>query len=79
MDVPPHENAGPDPGEGALRRLAERLLDYDDPFGSRAEKPRLFVGRLPEGLPVEVPVPGGLVLLGCVLRGVPCRPGRDSS
>ena len=69
MDVPPHENPGPDPGEAALRRLAERLLDYDDPFGSQAQKPRLFVGSLPEGLPVEVPVPGGLVLLGCVSRG----------
>lgn len=69
MDVPPHQKPGPGANEDALRRLAERLLDYDHPFGSHAQKPRLLVGRLPEGLPVEVPVPGELVLLGCVSRG----------
>ena len=69
MDVPPHQKPGPGANEDALRRLAERLLDHDHPFGSHAQKPRLLVGRLPEGLPVGVPVPGGLVLLGCVSRG----------
>ena len=59
----------PDGGEPTLRALALRLLTSEAPRSAVAEQPRLFVGRLPENLPVEIPVPEGFVIVGSVVRG----------
>ncbi|MGI9050687.1 MAG: hypothetical protein ACR2GU_15150 [Rubrobacteraceae bacterium] len=60
-----------------LKDLAERLLDYDYEVDSDAEKPRLFLGELPEdlseNLPAEIPIPEDLTLLGGLLRKYPWR------
>lgn len=65
---PPGGPLVPNGGEPALRALALRLLTSEGPSATRAERPRLFVGRLPETLPVEIPIPEGFTLLGSVVR-----------
>ncbi len=53
-------------GDGDLvpRALVERLLEPEDPFSVGSDRPRLFVGRLPQGLPVDLVVPEGFEVLG---------------
>src|SRR5579872_3806655 len=58
--------------EQNLRELAERLLTHPHPEGSTSAE--LIVGRLPESLTVEIPLPPAAHLLGCALhsrRGQP--------
>ena len=58
-------NPGSDDEELVPRVLVERLLAPPDPDGGPAVgPPRLFPGRLPDGLPPELPMPDGVVLLG---------------
>lgn len=55
-------------GDGtAALRLASRLLFSHFPYSSSDEHPRLFIGRLPEEMPFDVPVPDGFTLVGSVL------------
>lgn len=61
---PPNENGA------ALRELAARLLSppyHSD--GPSSEKPELCVGRLPYGLPAEVPIPEGATIVGSSMHG----------
>ena len=46
------------------RALVERLLAQEDPFSPGPDRPRLFVGRLPQSLPVDLAVPEGFEVLG---------------
>ena len=56
---------GPDDEELVPRVLVERLLAPPDPNGGPAVgPPRLFPGRLPDGLPPELPMPDGAALVG---------------
>ncbi len=48
--------------------LAVRLLSSEDPVARVVERPRIFVGRLPEVMLVEIPVPDGLDVVGSLLR-----------
>lgn len=49
----------------ALGYLAERLLSSPDPSGGQTDgPPRLYPGRLPDGLPLELPMPDGSTLVG---------------
>jgi hypothetical protein len=55
-------NSNGDGDEPALRELAARLLAPHYPSdlpAAESEKPELFVGRLPGGMPVEAPIPDG--------------------
>lgn len=56
---PPSDNQVP-------LELATRLLVSHSPYAGTEERPRIFVGRLPENLPFEVPIPGEFTLLGSV-------------
>jgi hypothetical protein len=58
--------------EEKLRELAERLLVHPHPEGSTSVE--LFVGRLPESLTLEIPLPPGSRLLGCALHSRRGRP-----
>lgn len=51
-------------GEEALRELALRLLSSSRSEAAGGARPQLFVGRLPDNLPVEVPIPDGFTVLG---------------
>lgn len=51
-----------------LKDLAERLLDYEFHAEAGSDRPRLFLGEIPTGLPAEIPVPVGVVLLGGLRR-----------
>lgn len=65
----------PSGGDDArLRELAERLLDLRLRADPEEERPKLFVGRPPEGLSGEIPVPEGLTVVGGVVR---YRAGRE--
>jgi hypothetical protein len=63
---------GPTSAEGelaALRALASRLLAGEDTSDAARREPQLFVGRLPDDLPVAIPVPsGGVNVVGSVVR-----------
>ena len=49
----------------ALSELAERLLAPPDPGEApQGRPPRLYPGRLPDGLPIELPMPDGAALVG---------------
>ena len=49
----------------ALSELAERLLAPPDPGEAlKSRPPRLYPGRLPDGLPIELPMPDGATLVG---------------
>ena len=65
MDNDPH---GGERNASLLKDLAERLLDHDYHVEVDYERPRLFLGELPTGLPAEIPVPAGMVLLGGLRR-----------
>lgn len=57
----------PTPGEiDQLEKLALGLLVY--PGDPRASKPRLFLGKIPENLPIEVPVPEQSRVVGTLAR-----------
>ena len=58
----------PGEGEEALRELALRLLSPSRPEVARGGQPRLFVGRLPDHLPVEIPIPDGFDIVGSLAR-----------
>lgn len=67
----PTPNATPVPTSAeAVQELAERLLvaPYVDPSGQR-QQVSLLPGRLPDGLPLALPVPPGARLIGSALRG----------
>lgn len=58
----------------ALRELAARLLappPYSDALFAEDEEPELFVGRLPDGMPAEVPIPNGTTVVGGVAQDLP--------
>lgn len=57
--------------ESALRALALRLLGPPEryPDAPAPDEVRLFVGELPPGLTVELPLPDGAHLLGSLVRG----------
>jgi len=59
-------------GEQNLLELAERLLTHPHPEGLTSAK--LIVGRLPESLAVEIPLPPAAHLLGCALHSRGGRP-----
>ena len=64
--------------EPALRELAARLLAPPYPSdlpAAKSEKPELFVGHLPDNLPVEVPIPDGATVVGSAVHKPP-RGGR---
>jgi hypothetical protein len=65
LDNDPH---GGERNASRLKDLAERLLDHDYHVEVDYERPRLFLGELPTGLPAEIPVPAGMVLLGGLRR-----------
>lgn len=55
------------PGEESqLEELAMRLLIY--PGDPRAKRPRLFLGKIPENFPLDLPVPEGARVLGTLAR-----------
>src|SRR5260221_647739 len=57
----------PTPGEiDLLEKLALGLLVY--PGDPRASKPRLFLGKIPENLPIEVPIPEQSRVVGTLAR-----------
>lgn len=57
-----------DGGESTLRRLAMRLLAPLYPGAPEGEHVELFVGRLPDTLPFEAPIPDGATVLGSLRR-----------
>ncbi len=57
----------PTPGEiDLLEKLALGLLVY--PGDPRASKPRLFLGKIPENFPIEVPIPEQSRVVGTLAR-----------
>ena len=57
----------PTPGEiDLLEKLALGLLVY--PGDPRASKPRLFLGKIPENFPIEVPMPEQSRVVGTLAR-----------
>jgi hypothetical protein len=66
-----------DAGElAALRELAERLLMMRGLFAVADSPPQLIAGRLPDGLPLHLPLPAGARVVGAVRRQAPPLPGR---
>lgn len=67
---PPYDNETPPPEENGpdFSTLALRLLAIDYLGEPQEEPPRLFVGRLPDDRPEEIPVPEGLTLVGSMIR-----------
>ena len=58
-------NAGLNNSEPVLRTLAERLLVPPEFNGEQeGAPPRLYPGRLPDGLPAELPIPDGATVVG---------------
>lgn len=58
-------SAGPNNSEVVPHALAERLLAPPDLDGEReSAPPRLYPGRLPDGLPAELPLPDGATIVG---------------
>lgn len=55
-----------DDNADALRKLLTRLATPLDVYDGDATPPRIHVGRLPEYLPVEVPLPEGSSVIGSV-------------
>lgn len=58
--------------EGKLKVLAERLLTHPHPEGSTSVE--LFVGRLPESLSADVPLPSTVTVVGSALHSRRGRP-----
>ncbi|HEY7350533.1 MAG TPA: hypothetical protein VH599_19650 [Ktedonobacterales bacterium] len=63
MDTNP---LNPENREALLQELALRLTT--SPFDPRTQNPQLFVGRLPENLPFELPIPEGSRIIGSLAR-----------
>ena len=55
-----------------MKQLAERLLLYPHPEGPTSVD--LFLGRMPDALWGDIPLPAGSTLLGSVLRMRSGRP-----
>jgi hypothetical protein len=55
-------------GESRLLNLAKRLLASEDPVAREVQWPKIFVGRLPEEMPIDIPIPEGLEVVGSLLR-----------
>ena len=55
-------------GESRVLELAIRLLSDEDPVARAVLKPRIFVGRLPEDMPVEIPIPERFAVVGSLVR-----------
>lgn len=62
--------SSPDQGEAALRALALRLLAPRYPGMPAPGEIQLLTGRLPDPLPVEIPIPDGATVAGSLVRGV---------
>jgi hypothetical protein len=58
-------------GESRVLELATRLLSDEDPVARAVLKPRIFVGRLPEDMPVEIPIPDNFDVVGSLVRSEP--------
>ncbi len=58
-------------GESRVLELAIRLLSNEDPVARAVLRPRIFVGRLPEDMPVEIPIPEGFSVVGSLARSEP--------
>jgi hypothetical protein len=58
-------------GESRVLELATRLLSDEDPVARAVLKPRIFVGRLPEDMPVEIPIPDNFAMVGSLVRSEP--------
>ncbi len=58
-------------GESRVLELAIRLLSNEDPVARAVLKPRILVGRLPEEMPVEIPMPEGFSVVGSLVRSEP--------
>lgn len=61
-------DAGQQGSDAATRALALRLLAPRFPGAPTPEQARLLVGRLPDGLPVDVPIPDGAAVVGSLAR-----------
>lgn len=59
----------------AIRELAERLLESRFPTASGTAHARLLVGAVPDGLPLELPLPPGSKVVGSVIQPAAARPG----
>lgn len=59
------ENQAPDE-ENQIEQLALRLLIY--PGDPRTNRPRLFLGKIPENFPLAVPIPEKSLVLGTLAR-----------
>lgn len=63
-----------------IRELAERLLGVRYPFGPlEAQRARLLPGALPDGLPLDLPLPAGGRLIGSAVQPQGPRPGAPPS
>jgi hypothetical protein len=63
MDTNP---SNPESREALLEVLALRLTT--SPFDPERQNPQLFVGRLPENLPFDVPLPAGSRVIGSIAQ-----------
>ena len=61
-------DAGYQGGDAVPRALALRLLAPRFPGAPAPEQTSLFVGRLPDTLPVDIPIPNGAAVLGSLAR-----------
>ena len=58
-------------GVTALRKLVERIMTPPERDGERrSEPPRLYPGRLPDGLPEELPIPNGATIVGGTVQNL---------
>ena len=56
--------ASPSSADLVPRGLATRLMESHFPYTVTGEKPLIFPGSVPEGVPYKVPIPEGFVLVG---------------
>ncbi len=52
----------------ALQQLLQRLVGYSYP-GAPSQEAQIYVGKLPEKMPVDIPLPEGSQVVGTVVRG----------
>jgi hypothetical protein len=69
MDEKASHPVGPESGAAGLRTLALRLLCVPDDPRAAAQGGQLLVGRLPDALPVDIPLPEGSTVVGSLQRG----------
>ncbi len=58
-------------GESWVLELAIRLLAAEDPAAREVLRPKIFVGRLPEDMLVEIPVLEEFSVVGSLVRSEP--------